>query len=127
MKKTIASVLLLAGAVACSKPEPPPPPPTTRPAPPTTTLPPVVSIATVTLGNAIGADKKVTTPGDTFGAKDTIYASVDTAGSGHAKIRALWTFVKGEKTAKVDETTIEIDAAGPATNERKQSVRGAPS
>ena len=117
MRKTIASVLLLTGALACSKPEPPPPPPTTRPAPPTTTLPPVVSISTVTLGKAVGADKKVTTPADTFGAKDTIYASVDTAGSGHAKIRALWTFVKGAKTAKVDETTIEIDATGPATNE----------
>jgi hypothetical protein len=25
--------------------------------------------------------------------------------------------VRGEKTAKVDETTLEIDAAGPAVNE----------
>jgi hypothetical protein len=118
MKRTIvAASLLLSGALACGKSEPPPPPPTTRPVTTTTTLPPVVSVATVTLGKAIGADKKVTAPADSFGAKDTIYASVDTAGSGHAKIRALWTFVKGAKTAKVDETTIEVDAAGPATHE----------
>jgi hypothetical protein len=29
----------------------------------------------------------------------------------------LWTFVKGDKTAKVDETTIEINATAPSTNE----------
>jgi len=118
MKKTIASVLLLlTGALACSKSEPPPPPPTTRPVTTTTTLPPVVSIGTVTLGKEIGPDKKVAAPADTFGAKDTIYASVDTAGAGHAKMRALWSFVKGTKTAKVDETTIEMIATGPTTNE----------
>ncbi len=71
----------------------------------------------MTLGNAIGADKTVAAPMDTFGAKDTIYASVATAGTGHARLRALWSFVKGAKTAKVDETTIEFDSNGPASNE----------
>jgi hypothetical protein len=117
MKKLAAGLVLLvpiAGA-ACSKKEaPPPPPPVTEPA---TTLPAPASVTGVTLGKAIGADKKVTEPADAFGAKDTIYASVDTAGTGHAKLRAVWTFVRGEKTAKVDETTLELDATGPATNE----------
>src|SRR5262245_11558506 len=107
--------LLLLGGAACKKSEPPPPPPTT--AAPTTTLPPAPSVGGVTLGNAIGADKKVSAPSEAFGAKDTIYASVDTAGTGHVKLRALWSFVKGEKTAKVDETTIEFESSGPATNE----------
>jgi hypothetical protein len=111
---TLLPVLALTGTLACKKAEPPPPPPTTVPP---TTAPAPVSVGTVTLGNAVGADKKVAQPLESFGAKDTIYASVDTAGTGHAKVRALWSFVKGEKTAKVDETTIEFDSMGPATNE----------
>jgi hypothetical protein len=117
MKKLFAvGSLLCFLCVGCkSKPEPtPPPPPVTAPP---TTQPAPVSLNGVALGKAIGADKKVAAETDTFGAKDTIYASVDTLGTGHAKLRALWSFVKGAKTAKVDETTIEIDAAGPAVNE----------
>jgi hypothetical protein len=110
-----ASVLpmLLLSAVACKKEAPPPPPAVT--AAPATAAP--LSISAVTLGNAIGADKKVVASMDTFGAKDTIYASVETAGVGSGKIRALWTFVKGDQTAKVDETTIELNATAPTTNE----------
>ena len=107
-------LLMLAGA-AC-KSEPPPPPPTTA-APATTTLPAAPSVGGVTLGNAVGMDKRVSAPSETFGAQDTIFASVDTAGKGPVKLRALWSFVKGDKTAKVDETTIEFESTGPATNE----------
>jgi hypothetical protein len=118
MKRTAASLILLliAGGMACQKSEPPPPPPP-PPTTTTTTLPAPVSVTGITLGNAIGADKRVGAPLETFGAKDTIYASVETAGLGHAKLRALWSFVKGEKTAKVDETVIEFDATAPAVNE----------
>lgn len=117
MKKLAASLvpLLLVGAQACKKSEPPPPPPPVTAAP--TTLPPPVSVAVVTLGNAIGPDKKVAVSVDTFGVKDTVFASVDTAGTGHAKLRAVWSYTKGSKVAQVDETTIEFDASGPATNE----------
>ncbi len=117
MKRIVVSLLplLLVGGPACKKAEPPPPPPTT--AAPTTTLPLAPSLGAVTLGNAIGADKKVAAPSETFGAKDTIYASVDTEGTGHVKLRALWSFVKGDKTAKVDETTIEFESTGPVVNE----------
>ena len=118
MKRIAASLILpliLGGAMACKKSEPPPPPP--PPTTTTTTLPAPVSVTGVTLGNAIGADKRVGAPMEAFGAKDTIYASVETAGVGHAKLRALWSFVKGEKTAKVDETVIEFDSAAPAVNE----------
>lgn len=107
-------LFLLLGA-ACQKEAPPPPPPPVT-APPTT-APAPASVVSVTLGNAIGADKKVAAEKDTFGAKDTIYATVETAGTGHAKLRALWSFVKGEKTAKVDESVIEFDSAAPTTNE----------
>ena len=120
MKRFTALMLSLAfvGSLACKKQEAPPPPPTLAPAtlPPTTLAAPV-TISTVTLGSAIGADKKVTAPAETFTTKDTIYAVVDTTGTGHAKLRALWSFVKGDKTAKVDETTIEIDPTAPASTE----------
>ena len=117
MKKLAAVLLLpLAAGFACSKEAPPTPAPAPVTAP-ATTLPPPVSVSGVTLGKAVGADKKVATAVDSFGVKDTIYASVETAGTGHAKLRALWSFVKGDKTAKVNETTIEFEATGPATNE----------
>jgi hypothetical protein len=80
-----------------------------------TPAPPAVS--GVNLGNAIGADKSVVAAAETFAVKDTIYASVATTGAGHFKLRALWSFVKGDKTAKVNETTMEFDATGSATNE----------
>src|SRR5262245_16092728 len=92
---------LLLGSVACKKEAPPPPPPVVTSAP--TTAP--VAVSTVSLGNAIDSEKKIVTAAETFGRKDTIYASVETTGVGRAKVRALWSFVKGDKTAKVDETT----------------------
>ena len=117
MKKLISiTIALSVTALACRKSEPPPPAPAATAAP-ATTLPAPVSVSAVSLGTAIGADKRVTAATETFSPKDTIYASVETAGSGHAKLRARWSFVKGDKTAKVDETTIEFDSAGPAVNE----------
>jgi len=127
MRRFIAlSVLTLAlvAVFACKKKEEAPPPEvappapaaTTEVAPPTTPAP--LAVGTVTTGTAIGADKKVTTPSTTFATTDkTIYASVDTTGEGHAKLRALWSYVKGDKTTQVNETTMEFDATGPATNE----------
>jgi hypothetical protein len=117
VKRIAASLIpLLVVAVAACKSEPPPPPPTTTTTT-VTTLPPPVGVSSLTLGNAIDADKKVAAPLEAFGPKDTIYASVETAGVGHAKLRALWTFVRGEKTSKVDETVIEFDSSAPAVNE----------
>src|SRR5262249_5048545 len=85
---------------------------------PAPSTPAPLAVGTVSLGTAIGADKKVTTPSATFTPADTtIYASVDTTGDGHAKLRALWSFVKGATTKKVNGTPIEFAAAGPATNE----------
>jgi len=112
----LTALSLTVAGLACGKAEAPPPPPPPVTAPPTT-MPAPVSVTGVVLGKAIGADKRVTEATETFGAKDTIYASVETAGTGHGKLRALWTFVKGDKTKKVDETVIEIDAIAPTVNE----------
>jgi len=122
MRRQLAVPLLLVAGlvVGCAKKEaaPPPPAPTEVPAPTAVPTPAPVAVGAVTLGNAVGADKKVSAPTETFAVKDkTIYASVDTTGQGHAKLRALWTFTKGDKTARVNETAMEFDATGPAVNE----------
>lgn len=118
MKRIAVSLplLLLVGS-ACQKEAPAPVstlPPVTAPP---TTAPAPLSVVIVTLGKAVGADKRVVAATEVFGPHDTVYATVETAGTGHARLRALWTFVKGEKTAKVDETVIEFDSAAPAANE----------
>jgi hypothetical protein len=120
MKKLAAillpAVLLTVGACKKTEAPPPTPAPTIAQAPPTT-LPAPVGVKSVTLGNAIGPDKRVTTSSDLFTPRETIYASVESDGNGPAKVRALWTFVKGDKTAKVDETVIEFPSSGPNVSE----------
>jgi hypothetical protein len=98
------------------KPAPVPPPASTpAPAPP----PPKagVTVGTITLGNAIGTDRTVTQTSDTFGRKDTIYASVATTGAGTATLKAKWTYRKNDQQALVMEDTQTIQPTGPATSE----------
>ena len=115
-KFLVLAVLAAAALVACKKTEQPAPA-APAPAPAAAPAPAPLAVGDVTLGNAIGADKKVAAPLETFGVHDTIYASVSTTGAGHAKLRALWSFVKGDKTAKVNEESMEFEALGPAWNE----------
>jgi hypothetical protein len=118
MKKLALIALSLPLATAsCGRSEPSPPPTTVAVAPPTTTMPAPLSVSVVTLGKEIGPDKKAVAAVETFAVKDTIYAVVDTTGAGRGKLRAVWSFMKGGKATKVDETTIDIDATGPAVNE----------
>jgi hypothetical protein len=118
MKKLTASLIpaLLLTVAACKKAETPPTPAPTLAAS-TTTMPAPVAVKSVTIGNAIGPDKRVTTSSEIFTPKETIYASVETDGAGPAKLRALWTFVKGDQTAKVDETVVEFPSSGPNVSE----------
>src|SRR5437773_6285941 len=118
MKNLIAITLALPLAtttLACRK-SAPPPATAAESAAPATTLPAPVSVSAVALGTAIGPDKRVTAAAESFGAKDTIYASVETVGSGHARLRARWSLVKGGKTGKVDEPTIDVEGAGRAVD-----------
>jgi len=110
--------------VACGKkepPAPPPPPPAPAPAPAPTPAPapaPLgVTLSSVTLGKAVSADKKVTTATEVFAKGDTIYASIDTTGSGSATLAAKWTYSKDGKTVPVKDDTAAISATGPSTTE----------
>jgi hypothetical protein len=110
-------VLAVLGASACNraKEEAEPPvseAPAPAPAPPAAAP---VAVVGVTLGSAVGADKKVTTATDTFGPKDTIYASVDTQGTApQASLMARWKYQDGQT---VHEETQAIAPTGPATTE----------
>ena len=81
---SVLAVLLGSVAlVGCKKKEEPAPPPVaSEPAPmaqPPAPMPATASVTGVDLGNAVGADMRVTAPMTTFGPKDTIHAAVATA------------------------------------------------
>ena len=72
------------------------------------------TLGAVTLGSAIGADKRATAPKETFGVRDTIYASVETNGTGTGqKLKAVWS--KGTETVKTD--SLMLDLSGPTVSE----------
>jgi hypothetical protein len=79
---------------------------------PAEAAPATVSVTNVELGNAVGADQNVTTPGTSFAPTDTIYASVSTAGTGTAALAAKWTYQDGQT---VHEESKSIAPTGPAT------------
>jgi hypothetical protein len=106
-----SAMVLVAGCK--KKEEPVVTPPLEAPAPP---APTPAAVASIDLGKAIDASKKVTAPTTTFGRKDTIYVSVATTGTGATtSIAALWTY--GAAATKVNETSQTLDLTGPATNE----------
>jgi len=113
MRRYLLSLPLLLLPLACGKKEVPPPPPPPAPAPV------VFAVKAVTLGKAIGADKKIVEATDTFGVKDAIYASVETVGAAdRAKLEAKWTFTGAKGPVSVNDNSMElVNLAGPAVNE----------
>jgi hypothetical protein len=78
----------------------------TTPAPPMTETAPApagVTVTTIDLGNAVGADNRVTTPATSFAGTDTIHASVATDGAG-GDLTARWTFQDGQVVDTQDKT-----------------------
>lgn len=117
----IAASLALALAACGKKEEPPKAPPAPAPAPAPQASPPAapagVAVSSVSVGKAIGADKKISAATDTFAKGDTLYASVDTTGSGTARLEAKWTYRQGDKVATVKEESMTVSTSGPATHE----------
>jgi hypothetical protein len=122
MKTTILYTWIISTALvlsACGKKEEPAPAPAPAPSvePAPAPVPAGIAVSSVTAGSAIGADKKVTAPTDSFAPADTMYVSVDTTGSGTANLSAKWTYHKGGKVAVVQEDSMSVDSTGPATHE----------
>jgi hypothetical protein len=89
-----------------------PAPAASEPAPMAEATPPPaaagITVTTVDLGNAVGADNRVTTPATAFAGKDTIHASVATDGGG-GNLTAKWSFQDGQVVDSQDKTV----PAGP--------------
>jgi hypothetical protein len=75
-----------------------------------------LKVGTVTLGNAVGADKKVAKAKTAFAPNDkTIYASVATEGTtAGATLNAKWTFQDGDTATTVSDISQSISTDGPA-------------
>lgn len=111
----LAATLSLA---ACKKEQPAPPAPAPAPAAMPAPMPPApapgtpaatgVTVGTVDLGNAVGADNKIATPKTAFAGKDTITASVATDGAG-GNVSGKWTYQDGQ----VINEESKLVAAGP--------------
>ena len=108
-----ASLLALA---ACGKKDEPPKP-KTESSPITVAPTQGVQVASIALGDSLGPQKRVTQPADSFRQKDTIYASVDTTGSGTAELKAKWTYRADGKDVLVREDSQTVTPTGPATSE----------
>jgi len=91
---------------AATTPAPLPETPPPAPAPAT-----ALTVTTLDLGNAIGADNHIAAPMTSFGTKDTIHASVATDGPG-GNLTAKWTM--GDKVVDTQDKTV---AAGPQVTE----------
>lgn len=133
----LVASLALAGCKKKEEPAPAPPAaetPAPAPAPAPEPAPaPVAATATVAsvdLGSAIGADKKITTATTTFKPKDTVYASVSTSTSDPAatvatKLGAKWTYQDGQ-TVKEDPA-VDVQASnGGVTDFSINSPKGFP-
>ncbi|MGA7437493.1 MAG: hypothetical protein WBW32_05100, partial [Luteibacter sp.] len=75
-----------------------------------------LTVGTVTLGSAVGADKKVAKAKTTFAPNEkTIYASVATDGTtAGATLNAKWTYQDGDATTTVSDLSQSISTDGPA-------------
>ena len=93
-----------------SEPATPAPMPT-EPAPAPAPMPASLNVTTVDLGNAIGADNRVSTPASTFAKGDTIHASVATDGAA-GNLTAKWTM--GDQVVDTQDKAV---AAGPQVTE----------
>ena len=111
------STLLLILLTACGSSKEEQPAPASEPAPSAAPSPAGISAGAISLGKAVGPDKKVTAPVEAFAKGDTIYASVETTGTGTATLKARWTYKKGDQTTVVSEDPQTITPTGPATTE----------
>ena len=118
MKLALAIVAALALTLhGCGKKDEPPKPKTSDSS---MTFPGAVAgvtVTSITLGNGIGPQKQVLSASNTFARNDTIYASVDTSGSGSSTLQAKWTYRANGQDVSVRDDTQAINPTGPATSE----------
>ncbi len=73
------------------------------------------AVNSIDLGNAVGADMKVTMPATTFAPRDTIHATVSTTGmANNASVTGKWMFQDGQT---VHEDAKTVNTSGPAVHD----------
>jgi hypothetical protein len=73
--------------------------------------PVALHVTDITIGKHVGTDKRVSSPTDTFGTRDTVYVAVITDGAApNATLTAHWTY--GSNGQKVSESTQTIAPSG---------------
>lgn len=126
----VAAPLALGACKRAETPAPeaapkPPPAPAARAESQPQAAPPAAApfrVTSIEIGNAIGDDKRVTTPTATLAPGDTIYASVASDGSAPSmKLTARWTFEDGQQ---VEEKSQDIRPDGPAVSEFHVAMPG---
>lgn len=81
-----------------------------------------LAVVDVELGRTIGPDRAITNSTDDFAPTDTVFASVETRGTGSGTtLTARWTFEDGQV---IDETSQTISPMGPANTEFHISMPG---
>jgi hypothetical protein len=102
MRALGAASALLVAFLGCERSDAPAP----APAPPVSTAPaPLPGVGAIELGTAVGADGRVTAPASTFGASDTIHASVRTEGlKAGSTLSARWTYEDGQVVSENRES-----------------------
>jgi hypothetical protein len=114
----VACVAVPIALSACKRAETPPSPPPAiapAPAPAPPPAPAPFRVSSVDVGNAIGADKRVTVPSATLAPGDTIYASVASTGAAPSvTLVARWTYGDGQL---VNEQSQQIAPTGPSSSE----------
>ena len=118
----LAAMIGSAALVGCKKKEEPAPlPPVAAEPAPTAPAPApmaaTASVSAIDLGNAVGADMRVTAPMSSFAPKDTIYAAVSTASSDPAasvpgKLGVKWTHVDSSQVVKEESRDITFTGSG---------------
>lgn len=118
VRVVLVAALCVLGPAACQRSDAPSAEPASRVSPVAAPAPPAAApfkVASVDVGKEIGADKRVKSPTASFGAKDTIYASVTSNGSApKVVLKARWTYQDGQL---VDESSQTIAPTGPAVTE----------
>lgn len=69
-----------------------------------------VSFNALELGSTVDANNRILATGTSFAPKDTVYASVETGGSGNATLAAKWSYQDG---TVVHEDSKLLDTKGP--------------
>jgi hypothetical protein len=112
LRGVLASGLLAAAALGCSKPPPPPPvvPPPVQPVPPPLLSPPF-SVKALHFGKSAYTDGTVPDATDTFSPKDTVFLSVASEGvDAKVVLRARW---YGPNGTVLQESTQDVSSVGP--------------